>query len=113
MQRSEEAWDFFEKYEDYVLGVISDIDFERNGQPDIPGQVLNLPKTSKLARQISRYCFNQILPNLKHRRECWASFLLKDSPTLLHELRQFMIQSFSGISYSGLRKASKSAGKTS
>jgi hypothetical protein len=30
----EEAWTYFEKYEEYVLGVISDIDFLHNGEKD-------------------------------------------------------------------------------
>ncbi|HYK89672.1 MAG TPA: response regulator, partial [Acidobacteriota bacterium] len=45
----EEAWDYYIKYEDYILGIISDIDFPRNGEPD--------PKAGlTLARQVkSRY----------------------------------------------------------
>ena len=30
----EEAWNYFEKYEEFTLGIISDIDFPRNGMQD-------------------------------------------------------------------------------
>jgi CheY-like chemotaxis protein len=91
----EEAWDFFEKYEDYVLGVISDIDFERNGQPD-PRAGIEFAKNVK-ARQADIPILLQSNTSEfeAQARMLGASFLLKDSPTLLHELRQFMIQYFS------------------
>ena len=36
----EEAWSYFEKYEDYILGVISDVDFMRKGQQDPQAGIL-------------------------------------------------------------------------
>jgi hypothetical protein len=30
----EEAWDFYTKYENYILGIVSDVDFMRNGKQD-------------------------------------------------------------------------------
>ncbi len=87
----EEAWAAFERYADNVLGVISDVEFPRNGvmagdagldlargvrerQPDVP-VMLQSSRAEKqpLARAIG------------------ASFLLKGSPTLLHQLQRFMI----------------------
>jgi CheY-like chemotaxis protein len=88
----EEAWSYFEEYEDNILGVISDIEFPRGGriahdaglefarcvrarQPDVPVML-----------QSSR-AQNQALA-----RSIGASFLLKDSPTLLQQLRRFMVE---------------------
>ncbi len=86
----EEAWRYFDAYEDNILGVISDVEFPRDGrmtrdaglefarcvrqrQPDVPVML-----------QSSR-AENQVLA-----RSVGASFLLKGSPTLLHQLRRFM-----------------------
>ncbi len=91
----EEAWDYYEKYKDFLLGVISDIDFPKGGvqnsragieftenirkeNPDIPVLLLSNMQDIELAA---------------HRSG--ASFVLKDSPILLNELRQFMVQYFS------------------
>ncbi len=87
----EEAWQYFDAYEDNILGVISDVEFPRDGrmtrdaglelarcvrqrQPDVPVML-----------QSSR-AENQALA-----RSVGASFLLKGSPTLLQQLRRFMV----------------------
>ena len=90
----EEAWQYFTQYQDAILGVIADIEFPKDGdvyaeagvefarrvrelQPDVPIALQSsLPENRALADQIP------------------ASFLLKDSPTLLHELQQFMVEHF-------------------
>ena len=90
----EEAWDYFERFEENTLGVISDIEFPKDGvlcaeagtefakrvrqqQPDIPVMLQSSrPENRALAEAIG------------------ASFLLKDSPTLLHDLRRFMVDHF-------------------
>ena len=62
----------------------------------IPRAGIEFAKNVKARQAISRSCSSRIPPNLKRRRERWGHrFSLKDSPTLLHELRQFMIQYFS------------------
>ncbi len=90
----EEAWGYFTQYQDAILGVIADIEFPKDGhvsaeagvdfarkvrerQPDIPIMLQSsLPENAALAEAVP------------------ASFLLKDSPTLLHELQQFMVEHF-------------------
>jgi CheY-like chemotaxis protein len=91
----EEASKYYQKYKDFMLGVISDIDFPRDGvqdpnagiefaksvkddQPDLPVLLLSNDNDSESAA-----------------RAAGASFILKDSPMLLNELRKFMIQYFS------------------
>jgi CheY-like chemotaxis protein len=88
----EEAWDYFDRYEENILGVISDIEFPRGGtvvadagldfaqrvrerQPDVPVML-----------QSSR-AENQLLA-----RSIGAAFLQKGSPTLLQQLRRFMVE---------------------
>ncbi len=91
----EEAWEYLEKYDEYVLGVISDVDFPKGGQPHPQAGI-------ELARAIrERYTDIPILlqstsPEYQQvAQEMGASFLVKDSPTILNDLRQFMIQYFS------------------
>lgn len=91
----EEAWDYFQKYEDYILGVISDIDFQRGGVQD-PQAGLAFARTVKLRHHDIPVLLQSTTPQYEaEARAIGASFILKDSPTLLNELRQFMIQYFS------------------
>ncbi len=87
----EEAWHYFTEYEDRILGVIADIEFPKDGkvtagagvefarhvrelQPDVPIMLQSsLPENEALAASVP------------------AAFLLKGSPTLLHQLQQFMV----------------------
>ena len=90
----EEAWAYFSAYKSNVLGVISDVEFPKDGklspdagmefarkvreqQPDIPVILQSSnPDNESLARSIG------------------GLFLLKDSPLLLQELRKFMTEHF-------------------
>jgi len=91
----EEAWSYFEKYDECILGVISDIDFSHKGKSD--------PKAGlEFAREVKkRYTDIPILlqsseaVNESEAFKIGASFLLKNSPTLLNDLREFMIDNFS------------------
>ncbi len=91
----EEAWDYFSAFQEDVLGIISDIEFPRGGRldpragaefarmvhdawPDVPVILQSSrPESASLAAEVG------------------ALFLLKGSPTLLNDLRRFMIESFS------------------
>jgi CheY-like chemotaxis protein len=90
----EEAWNYFEKYEENVLGIITDNNFKRNGERDAEAGL-------KFAREVkSRHNDIPILIqtsdlNLEEKvKSIGASFLHKNSPRLLHELRAFMLQHF-------------------
>jgi hypothetical protein len=90
----EQAWRHFERYERDILGVISDMEFPHHGrlqadaglefaamvrarQPDVPVMLQSAtPGRDGEARAIG------------------ATFLLKNSPTLLHDLQRFMIENF-------------------
>jgi CheY-like chemotaxis protein len=90
----EEAWDTFNRYEENVLGVISDIEFPKNGE-------LSREAGVELARRVrSRQSDVPVMlqssrpENEALARSVGAAFLLKDSPTLLHDLRRFMVDNF-------------------
>ncbi|RMI27526.1 MAG: histidine kinase, partial [Calditrichaeota bacterium] len=90
----EDAWYYYEKYKDYILGIISDIDFIRNGKPDPEAGI-------KFAENIKQQFPDIPILLQSNRPECaerasqvGACFLLKDSPTLLNDLRKFMMDNF-------------------
>ena len=90
----EEAWAAFTHYGEDVLGIISDIEFPREGEldplagvefargvreawPDVPVVLQSgRPENAKLARQVG------------------AAFLLKGSPTLINDLRDVIVERF-------------------
>ena len=86
----DDAMYIFEKYKDFLLCVISDVEFERDGKMDkkagirfiqyIQSQVLNLP----IILQSSDKKNEQVARKLK------VSFLNKNSETLLNDLKNFL-----------------------
>lgn len=91
----EEAWDYYSKYKELILGIISDIDFPRKDKQD-PKAGLRFAKAVKNEHQDIPILLASTNPqNQNEAEEAGTSFILKDSPTLLFELRQFMNQYFS------------------
>jgi CheY-like chemotaxis protein len=91
----EEAWSYYEKYEEYVLGIILDNNFRHHGVRDAEAGL-------KFATEVkSRHKDIPILiqtsdKNLEEKvKSVGASFLYKSSPRLLHNLREFMLEHFS------------------
>ena len=87
----EQAWEYYEKYQEYILGIISDINFLHKGVKDPEGGI-------HFAVEVrSRHADIPILlqssnPDYEARATATgASFLLKGSPTLLHDLREFAL----------------------
>jgi CheY-like chemotaxis protein len=90
----EDAWRYVERFEAHILGVISDLEFPHEGrlradagldfarrirarQPDVP---VMIQSATAEAEPLAR--------------EAGATFLQKGSPTLLHQLQNFMIENF-------------------
>jgi len=90
----EEAWEYFSLYKEEVLGVISDIEFPVEGQ-------LNPQAGAKFAQKVNE-AYSDIPVLLQssrpeseaQAREVGAAFLLKGSPTLLQDLRRFIVENF-------------------
>jgi CheY-like chemotaxis protein len=87
----EEAWQYFTDYEDNILGLISDVEFPRDGRIardaglEFARQVRGRHPDVPIMLQSSR------ADNQAQAREVGAAFLLKGSPTLLQQLRRFMV----------------------
>ncbi len=91
----EEAWEYFENYQDHILGVISDIDFYRNGKSDAQAG-LEFAKNVKSRQPDIPILLQSNQPeNEQKAHQCGASFVLKDSEVLLSEVRNFMNTYFS------------------
>ncbi len=91
----EEAWNYFQQYEQYILGVISDVDFLHNGKPNTRAGI-EFAKNIKLRQPDIPILLQSTNSEYEAQaRMLGASFLLKDSQTLLHDLRNFMIHYFS------------------
>ena len=91
----EEAWDYYEKYREFILGIISDIDFKRNGVEDPEAGLEFARRVRKQYPDIPILLQSYIKENKVKAKDIGASFLLKDSPNLLQELRKFMVNYFS------------------
>ncbi len=90
----EEAWQYFEKYQDTILGVISDIDFKRKGKHDDKAGIKFAREVKKRHDDIPILLQSNHLEYADEARATGAHFILKDSPTLLQELRRFTNSQF-------------------
>ena len=91
----EEAWEYYVKYREFILGIISDIDFKRNGIEDPEAGLEFARRVKKEYPDIPILLQSYMKENNSKAREIGASFLLKDSTNLLQELRKFMVNYFS------------------
>ncbi|MCA8943227.1 MAG: histidine kinase [Planctomycetes bacterium] len=90
----EEAWNYFDRYADEVLGVISDFEFPRNGELD-KAAGFDLCTAALERRADLRIVLQSSIPsNKRAAEELGASFLLKGSPVLLHQLRAILVERF-------------------
>jgi CheY-like chemotaxis protein len=90
----EEAWELFARYEPYLLGLVSDVEFPRNGARD-RGAGFELARKARehipdlpIVLQSSRAEF------APGAARVGAAFLRKYSETLLSDLRAFMVEHF-------------------
>lgn len=91
----EEAWNYYQKYKDYVLGIISDIDFERNNNQDPRAGIIFVKNVKKAHPDIPVLLQSNNPENQKAADSIGAAFILKESPTLLQELTKFIKEHFS------------------
>jgi CheY-like chemotaxis protein len=91
----EEAWQYFQQFKETVLGVISDIDFLKNGQP-CPDAGLHFARDVKSVYSDIAIMLHSTTSRFEEEAlSSGYSFVLKESPTLLQELRRFMTENLS------------------
>ncbi len=91
----EEAWTYYERYQQTILGIISDVDFSYEGVTNSEAGILFAREVKKLRPDIPILLQSNVAGNEEKAAEVGASFVMKDSPELLHEVRRFMIDYFS------------------
>ena len=91
----EEAWEFYKLYKEFLLGIISDIDFPRKGNHDSQAGLEFAKNVKQDISDIPILLMSNMPTNAGLAESVDASFILKNSPFLLNELRQFMFQHFS------------------
>ena len=86
----EEAWGFFERFHEHVLGVISDIEFPNGGSLDREAGFAFARAVRGVHPDIAVLLQSNEERNRGRAEVMGATFLRKDSDSLLHELREFM-----------------------
>ncbi|MEA1874364.1 MAG: PEP/pyruvate-binding domain-containing protein [Bacteroidota bacterium] len=90
----EEAWHLYEKYENNLLGVISDIRYDRDGKNDAHAG-FHLAKMIRNQNPLMPVLLQSSNNNNKMRAtEMGLDFIHKYSKSLLHELRAFVMENF-------------------
>lgn len=93
-QTFEEAWARFSVYQEYVLGVISDIEFPMDGLVAPEAGVAFARRVRDVHPDVPVALQSSVPENKALAESVGAAFLLKESPVLLQQLRRFMIDNF-------------------
>lgn len=86
----EEAMEYFREYEQYVLGVISDVRYPRNGMIDPSAGVTLLSEIKQERKDIPLLLASSESVNQWYSKEIPCEFIDKNSPLLLAELHRFV-----------------------
>ncbi len=90
----EEAWEYYTKYEEYILGIITDSNFRHYGVRD-PEAGIKFSKMVKSRHEDIPILLQSSNADFEPKAfDAGASFLIKGSARLLHDLRDFMINNF-------------------
>lgn len=91
----EEAWHYYENYREHILGVISDINFPRNGEPD-EGAGIDFAKTVRARNPELPVMLQSLTDDYEEiSRNLGLVFVRKNAPDLTLRLRKFMSEYFS------------------
>ncbi|HZW38474.1 MAG TPA: PEP/pyruvate-binding domain-containing protein [Ignavibacteriaceae bacterium] len=90
----EEAWNVYNKYKDYVLGIITDNNFSRNGVKEPDAGLLFAKEVRKIHNDIPILIQSSNQAYAETAKSMGIFFLHKSSPRLLHELHDFMMNNF-------------------
>jgi hypothetical protein len=108
----EEASGYYTRYRDFVLGILSDIDFPRDGVQD-PRAGIRLARMVKSDQpDVPVLLLSTMADAETEARQAGCSFVIKDSPLLLNELRQFMFRFSFGDFVFRPPNGGRSAGRT-
>jgi CheY-like chemotaxis protein len=87
----ERAWELYSTFRQYMLGVISDIRFPKDGKLDDRAGLEFIRRIREEAPHLPILLQSSDARHAKAARKLHAHFLNKQSPSLLHDLRAFML----------------------
>lgn len=90
----EEAWLFYEKYSETILGVITDNNFNYGGKKDPEAGLKLAVNILNKQADIPILIQSSSVEYAKRAQSIGATFIQKGSPRLLHELSEFMVNNF-------------------
>jgi CheY-like chemotaxis protein len=90
----EEALAYFEQYQDFILGIISDVNFKHNGVKDPEGGFTFARMVRSRHEDIPILLQSSNAEFAGKARVMGLEFLQKGSPRLLYDLRKFMMDHF-------------------
>jgi CheY-like chemotaxis protein len=90
----EQAIEYYERYKNNLLGVISDMNYKRNGTKD-PHAGLRLCKKIKADDKFMPFLLQSSdAKNREHAKRLRVDFIDKNSNTLINELRRYIVHNF-------------------
>ncbi|MFO7892266.1 MAG: DUF5752 family protein [Longimicrobiales bacterium] len=90
----EEAWEYFSRFREDVLGVISDIEFPRDGRRDVDAGATLASRIREARPDVPIALQSSYEENKGLAGELGASFLKKGSPDMLARLRELLVDEF-------------------
>ncbi len=91
----EEAWSYITLYQDNLLGIISDIEFPKDGAVCSDAGVQLAARVRDMAPDVALVLQSSRPENEHLAQDVGAAFLLKGSAVMLNELRRYMLDFFS------------------
>jgi hypothetical protein len=93
-QSFEEAWELYNRYARNILGVVSDVTFPRRGTLDDEAGLLLAGKIREQDEDMPILLQSSELTHEDRAFEVGAEFLWKNSPTMLEDLRNYILDHF-------------------
>jgi len=90
----EEAWDYYTRYKDYLLGVISDARFPMNGRQNDEAGIQFIRKIKQVDPHTPAVIQSTDPAIAAEAYDIGAGFINKNSYTLLQDLQHFMLDNF-------------------
>jgi CheY-like chemotaxis protein len=93
-QNYEEAWELYESYAGHLLGIITDVSFPRNGELDFEAGIRLAESIREKDDDLPILVQSMELAHQEKALAVGAEFMSKQSPHLLEDLRQYILDHF-------------------
>jgi len=90
----EQGWELYQRFQKYLLGVISDVSFPRHGEQDPQAGIAFLERVRREMPDLPVLLQSSDPSNAEAAHRLGARFLYKRSATLPEDVRNFMLENF-------------------